>query len=84
MLLWFRLYLRKNKYAYAIINKLANNDEKYAQMRLHRYTKNAVYLRCHKSVCKVKKSLTIVSPSLFKSSDQDTIKTLERVLNTID
>ena len=78
----------KKNYTYVIKYKLANDDENYAQMRLHRYTKNGVYLRCcHKSVCKAKISFTIISPlvteqikpKLFKLSDQ---VTEDEIINT--
>ena len=45
---------------------MLNGDEKYAQMRPHKYRKNTVYLTCSDTGCKAKLSLTIIPPIVTK------------------
>ena len=45
---------------------MLNGDEKYAQMRPHKYRKNTVYLTCSHTGCKAKLSLTIIPPIVTK------------------
>ena len=56
-----RTKIYAKQYTYVIKYKLANEDKNYAQIRLHRQTKNAVYLRCCQNQC-AKISFTIISP----------------------
>ena len=79
---------RKQK-IYIIKYKLLNGDEKYAEMRPHRYTKNAVYLRCTRRSCKAKLSMKLLPPiftkqiktNYFTISDQVTEDELEDTKN---
>ena len=70
---------------YIIKYKSSNGDEKYAEMRVHTFRKNTVYLICVHGHCKAKLSLKILppivtkqfKPKIYRLSDQVTADELE-------